>query len=1259
MSKMQKWVTSVTFALLFTSGFVTKASAAPFADVTNWVDVAEGARDVVIVPPESVGGVAVAVGGYLPPSATDLAALKSSVSGPNAKMNYIYNAPDTLKTSTNDAFQFTVNLTDATTKLIRQGIRVAYVNDAPVFTNDPARVVSRLISGYPVVYPYNAIATNAAWQLVQEDRTNSIIPLSDWVFDEETAQTNLTYALVSQPANGAVVFSTTNGLALFTPNANVAGVTNTFSFTVSDGNSVKTINYNLVIDEVADEIIANDMYMFLEKQNGQTNDTKRVALSCIDVPAGELSNTNYTYVLTTTAGAGWTAAVSTTGDVSFVVSATNDTFNIPNVLTITSIKTGKIKTINVYQAYMPKKVPEMPPLTAPELIFPSATGGLNTPVSLKDGLSQNFAITARDMATNSWAGPAKNPLAKWGLAKIAWYICDTNTVTANVAFQKDDVTVTSSADGIEQFINGTFTFTKDMYKLTAGDTNYWIRAIATDVAGNAATNQWRVLITSADSQTVTLPQIYDVPVLSNLTVQASVDTANTVFEWWMGTPPDPTAIPPFPGVVDLATFKPAQPGEDHSFSTTNAPAVFKAFQGVVSTATPLWVRAAAFGKFGASPWVRVQANVTVPLNIDVVTLLENGESTIVAGNTLAKSPDKAYYRVGETVTLTPVTTDSAAYVFLKYDGLSAGKLTPANALGVTTLTIPAAFPIPTSENVQITAVFKSTGAVAIPVIINPGALQALLNQTYAATVGGALCNVQVTAIGAYSLTAAGLPPGMNLTGTLIAGKPTVAGSYEVTLTAKNTKGESTATFTITVIPLPEWVAGTYVGTVFNGVVTPPAITAPGAGTGTLTVQADGKSTGKFTAGGKTYSFRSNGITAGGLNPVTFTIATGLAAPWTTLTLNAPGVAGLNNELAVAATATAPGGAANLVRIEKTADAAVKDFNGYYTLSLPAGVDYGSGYLTLTVKDGNAKVAGKLADGTAVSFNATVYKRVPVVVAPAVPAEQIVAQLYVAPPKYKGGYLTGLIEFAVSADGEDIIRTLGGLTWCSADIKATAAYALAGGFSFARAIATVQGGLYSSVAEVATYYVDSVAAPELDYNQSVTDYNVDGKKVKTLVPEQAQSALFTESGYEVTPNGLAIPASTFTFTAKVDTPKQNKTTKEYEYIDNTGDGVYNNSNLKVSLMKSGSFTGVFKGSFVTYYDYVSAVDLTTNKETTKHMAKTSRFEGVLVPVREEVDYPAGAGFFLWSRKVIVPPTAGFFDKDYIYNYNESYDFRLVK
>ena len=62
------------------------------------------------------------------------------------------------------------------------------------------------------------------------------------------------------------------------------------------------------------------------------------------------------------------------------------------------------------------------------------------------------------------------------------------------------------------------------------------------------------------------------------------------------------------------------------------------------------------------------------------------------------------------------------------------------------------------------------------------------------------------------------------------------------------------------------------------------------------------------------------------------------------------------------------------------------------------------------------------------------------------------------------------------------------------------------------------------------------------------------------------------------------------------------------------------------------TGLFKGTFNAYYDYASAIDNTTSKQTWTHTVKTATYEGVLTPVREDMaDGVAGRGFFLWADK----------------------------
>ena len=68
------------------------------------------------------------------------------------------------------------------------------------------------------------------------------------------------------------------------------------------------------------------------------------------------------------------------------------------------------------------------------------------------------------------------------------------------------------------------------------------------------------------------------------------------------------------------------------------------------------------------------------------------------------------------------------------------------------------------------------------------------------------------------------------------------------------------------------------------------------------------------------------------------------------------------------------------------------------------------------------------------------------------------------------------------------------------------------------------------------------------------------------------------------------------------------------------------------------TGIFKGSFKVWFEYVNT-----------HMSKSIAYEGVLLPEREDkADGIEGRGFFLWADKALNP-------QGKTYPFNWSYDF----
>jgi len=85
---------------------------------------------------------------------------------------------------------------------------------------------------------------------------------------------------------------------------------------------------------------------------------------------------------------------------------------------------------------------------------------------------------------------------------------------------------------------------------------------------------------------------------------------------------------------------------------------------------------------------------------------------------------------------------------------------------------------------------------------------------------------------------------------------------------------------------------------------------------------------------------------------------------------------------------------------------------------------------------------------------------------------------------------------------------------------------------------------------------------------------------------------------------------------------------------------NSVGLKIALTR---VTGVFKGSFLAWFDYPDK----------KHVSKSVSYEGVLTPEREDMDDGvAGRGFFLWADKGVIPSAVK------PYAFNGSYDCKIL-
>lgn len=218
-----------------------------------------------------------------------------------------------------------------------------------------------------------------------------------------------------------------------------------------------------------------------------------------------------------------------------------------------------------------------------------------------------------------------------------------------------------------------------------------------------------------------------------------------------------------------------------------------------------------------------------------------------------------------------------------------------------------------------------------------------------------------------SYSAKGLPPGVTVnprTG-LISGIPTVAKSYDITVTATNMWGSSDSTKqSITITKLPDVIIGTYTGIVDRNEV----VNAGLGGRVDLTIASTAAISGKVICGTKTHSFKGQ-LVMGGANPVaTITVPRG-SLPSLTLAL----VLDPATQTFITGSSLSTGSSQAAVsgwRLKWKASAApATPVAKLFTFGLrpPAGVaniPAGDGYGSFTLPpSGQVSIAGKLPDGT--------------------------------------------------------------------------------------------------------------------------------------------------------------------------------------------------------------------------------------------------------------------------------------------------------
>jgi hypothetical protein len=643
--------------------------------------------------------------------------------------------------------------------------------------------------------------------------------------------------------------------------------------------------------------------------------------------------------------------------------------------------------------------------------------------------------------------------------------------------------------------------------------------------------------------------------------------------------------------------------------------------------------------------------------VPVVSWQLSGESA-PGGGTVTMSPASGQVLPGKSVTLTA--RPASNYVFVGWEYLEG--MAPGSERSPSLTIAPAL-------DTLCTARFRASDDCEAPAISFSASTECMVGVAYRAVV-----EVNDAAL-PVRFTASALPAGLTLdpvTGVL-SGVPTAPTTAAVTLNASNGKGAATPqALSFTVLPLPVWAQGTFAGAVTLSYFNPMMGTySEDPGTVAMSVTAQGKITGRIACGGTNYTFSAAAYETdqegfGTLNIVAAATAGKVAIPLTlsVWSLAASSVGGDTPEsLGAVMGGKADRGESGVscevnMRRSVWKDAGLTDvvtnYTGYYTATLPGreSEGFGSGYLALTVDSaGNVKTAGKLADGTPVSMSG-----------PLIMDENrvILAILYAAPAAYKGGCLFGVVEFVKTDAGTVFVRPYGSLfVWKNNSPLASSEY----GVGFDRDLG-LSGGWYDKLINLRTFYasglsVGDVTMPSLIAAVKYTDWADTGLNKLVWTEDQLISAA-TDGSPSWLPLAIMPAAGTGIGLAapRADVPVKDAGTGVYDYaVDTTGDGLLNSGGLTLAFTRA---TGLFRGSFKAWYDYVSSEDRTTMTTTTTHTSKAISFEGLLTPVREEGS-AEGRGFFLWADK-------GSYDTGKTdsygepvwgsYNFISSYDFLLI-
>lgn len=261
--------------------------------------------------------------------------------------------------------------------------------------------------------------------------------------------------------------------------------------------------------------------------------------------------------------------------------------------------------------------------------------------------------------------------------------------------------------------------------------------------------------------------------------------------------------------------------------------------------------------------------------------------------------------------------------------------------------------------------------------------------------------------------------------------------------------------------------GTYTGWVQVGDV---------PGRATMTVAQNGKVSGKFACGGKSWTFSANGgwngdvievVVRSGRDsvPVQFQIDASAGS----VAIAGGGEPNVGGEMWRDCWSDSP--------VQPEEAAVLADYKGYYTATLPqecTGETFGSGYLLVTVgENGSVKATGVLADGQSVSMSSEL------LVCDGKPQ----LYLYFAPNAYRGGWFHALVSFAHRDDDSAAVLRASGADWVR--------YDSAGELQFSRMM-RVSGGRYSKTGDLSEAYRAGLSVTNV---VSVGDYSWRGVSYK--------------------------------------------------------------------------------------------------------------------------------------------------------------------